>query len=231
MAKRLRGFETVLILVATIALIAGLTALLGSVVLTRFVTTMLIDLVLVLGLQIFMGNTNILWFPHIGFMGIGAYASVIFSMSALQKSLTLPHLYPFLVDVHLPFLPALLAGALVAAVVAGIVGLPLMRLSDFPAVITGFALLVIIHVSEPPLAYGGGELYYGIPEPDDQEQQRMLNAVKPTDPAVPYEHRLLRGDPASAIVGVATREKADLIVIGTHGRGVWAIDVSKIGGR
>ena len=146
MARRLRGFETVLILVAAIALIAGGTGLFGSVVLTRFATTMFIDLVLVLGLQIFMGNTNILWFPHIGFMGIGAYASVIFSMSAMQKSLTLPHLYPFLIDVHLPFLPALLAGGVIAAVVAALVGLPLMRLSDFPAVITGFALLVIIHV-------------------------------------------------------------------------------------
>ncbi len=142
----LPGLSTVLILVALIALIAGATGLLGSVVLTRFVITMFIDLVLVLGLQIFMGNTNILWFPHIGFMGIGAYASVLFSMSAVQKALTLPHLYPFLVDVHLPFLPALLAGGLIAAGVAAVVGLPLMRLSDFPAVITGFALLVIIHV-------------------------------------------------------------------------------------
>jgi branched-chain amino acid transport system permease protein len=142
----LRGFGTMVILIALIALIAGATGLLGSVVLTRFVITMFIDLVLVLGLQIFMGNTNILWFPHIGFMGIGAYASVLFSMSAMQKSLTLPHLYPFLVDVHLPFLPALLAGGLIAAAVAAVVGLPLMRLSDFPAVITGFALLVIIHV-------------------------------------------------------------------------------------
>ncbi|HEX3208554.1 MAG TPA: branched-chain amino acid ABC transporter permease [Geminicoccaceae bacterium] len=146
MLRRVRGFDTVLILLGLITLIAGATALLGSVVLTRFVITMFIDLVLVLGLQIFMGNTNILWFPHIGFMGIGAYGSVIFSMSELQKSLTLPHLYPFLVTIHLPFLPALLAGALVAAAVAAVVGLPLMRLSDFPAVITGFALLVIIHV-------------------------------------------------------------------------------------
>jgi branched-chain amino acid transport system permease protein len=143
---RLAGFTTVLILVALIALIALATGLFGSGVLTRFVTTMFIDLVLVLGLQIFMGNTNILWFPHIGFMGVGAYASVIFSMSAMQKSLTLPHLYPFLVDVHLAFLPALLAGALVAALSAAVIGLPLMRLSAFPAVITGFALLVIIHV-------------------------------------------------------------------------------------
>ena len=28
------------------------------------------------------------------------------------------------------------------------------------------ASLLIVHVEEPPLAYGGGELYYGLPEPD-----------------------------------------------------------------
>ena len=28
------------------------------------------------------------------------------------------------------------------------------------------AKLLIVHVEEPPMAYGGGELYYGIDEPD-----------------------------------------------------------------
>src|SRR5688572_32255649 len=28
------------------------------------------------------------------------------------------------------------------------------------------AKLLIIHVEEPPIAYGGGEMYYGISEPD-----------------------------------------------------------------
>ena len=27
------------------------------------------------------------------------------------------------------------------------------------------ARLLIVHVEEPPMAYGGGELYYGLPEP------------------------------------------------------------------
>ncbi|MBX6321667.1 MAG: branched-chain amino acid ABC transporter permease [Rhodospirillaceae bacterium] len=107
---------------------------------------MFIDLVLVLGLQIFMGNTGILWFPHVGFMGIGAYVAALCSMEPMQKTLSLQHLYPFLADIHMPFVPALLVGALTAATVAAVVGLPLMRLSDFPVVITSFALLVIIYV-------------------------------------------------------------------------------------
>ncbi len=143
---RLHGISIPLLLAALVLIIAVVTELIGSTILTRFAIRMFIDMTLVLGLQMFMGNTNILWFPHIGFMGIGAYASVLFSMSPLQKIMSLPELYPILADVHLPFLPALLVGGAIAALVAAVIVFPLMRLSDFPAVIAGFALLVVIHV-------------------------------------------------------------------------------------
>ncbi len=80
------------------------------------------------------------------------------------------------------------------------------------------ATLLLVHVEEPPIAYGGGEMYYGVPEPAYEEIERMLRAVKPTDPEVKYEHRLISGDPASAIVQLAEEEGADMIVMGTHGR-------------
>jgi nucleotide-binding universal stress UspA family protein len=80
------------------------------------------------------------------------------------------------------------------------------------------AKLLIVHVEEPPLAYGGGELYYGIDQPDRTELQRMLQEVVPTDPGVAYEHRLLIGSPAGAIVHMAEKETVDLIVMPTHGR-------------
>src|SRR4029079_8387547 len=72
------------------------------------------------------------------------------------------------------------------------------------------ATLVILHVEEPPLAYGGGELYYGGPEPNTEALQSMLTAVKPTDPKVPYAHRMVTGDPATEIVRVAEDEHADI---------------------
>jgi len=80
------------------------------------------------------------------------------------------------------------------------------------------ATLVILHVEEPPMAYGGGELYYGIEEPNREELKRMLSEVVPADPAVPYEHRLMIGSPATAIVEMAQRENVNLIVMPTHGR-------------
>jgi len=80
------------------------------------------------------------------------------------------------------------------------------------------AKLLIVHVEEPPAAYGTGEMYYGIPDPDMPALQKMLAAVVPSDPSVPFEHRMITGDPASEIVALAKDEKADLIVMGTHGR-------------
>lgn len=80
------------------------------------------------------------------------------------------------------------------------------------------ARLLIVHVEEPPLAYGGGELYYGLPEPNSERIQKMLEDVRPHDPAVPFEHRLTMGDPAGEVVRIAGDEQCEMIVMGTHGR-------------
>jgi len=80
------------------------------------------------------------------------------------------------------------------------------------------ATLVIVHVEEPPMAYGGGEIYIATEEGDREELRHALLQIVPTDPNVPCDHKLLVGDPATAIVEAAEKENADLIVMGTHGR-------------
>ena len=80
------------------------------------------------------------------------------------------------------------------------------------------AKLLIAHVEEAPIAYGGGELYYGIDEPNREELKRMLAEILPTDPSVRYEHRLLLGSPAGAILHLAEKEGVEMIVMPTHGR-------------
>jgi nucleotide-binding universal stress UspA family protein len=80
------------------------------------------------------------------------------------------------------------------------------------------AKLLIVHVEEPPMAYGGGEFYNGLDEPNREELQRMLSKVVPTDLSVGYEHRLMIGTPAGAIVHMAEKEGVDMIVMPTHGR-------------
>jgi len=80
------------------------------------------------------------------------------------------------------------------------------------------ARLLIVHVEEPPLAYGGGELYYGLPEPSSERILKMLEDVTPADPKLPFAHRLSMGDTAGEIVRIAGEEGAEMIVLGTHGR-------------
>ena len=80
------------------------------------------------------------------------------------------------------------------------------------------ATLLIVHVEEPPMVYGGGELYYGMPEPATEDLKQLLANVVPTDKNVPHEHHMITGDPAGAIVRFAEDEKVDMIVVGTHGR-------------
>jgi nucleotide-binding universal stress UspA family protein len=75
-----------------------------------------------------------------------------------------------------------------------------------------------VHVEELPVAYGGGEAYYGTLGPTPQELRMMLEAIRPTDPTVACEHHLIPGEPASALVGFAEEKNVDLIVMGTHGR-------------
>ena len=79
------------------------------------------------------------------------------------------------------------------------------------------ATLLIVHVEEPPLAYGGIAFDYRPDEPRE-ETLRTLKEVVPTDISVPFEHRLIAGLPAPAILELARREKVDLIVLATHGR-------------
>jgi nucleotide-binding universal stress UspA family protein len=81
------------------------------------------------------------------------------------------------------------------------------------------AKLLILHVGETPLVvYGEGVL------PVDtgayaQELQEKVEQIRPPDPQVAVEHRLVMApEPVSEILAVAAEEGCDLIVLGTHGR-------------
>ena len=80
------------------------------------------------------------------------------------------------------------------------------------------AKIYIVHVEEPPTAYGGGEMYYGMLEPDLEQLKDLLAKVKPTDPQIAYEHHMISGEPADSIARFADENDIDIIVMGTHGR-------------
>lgn len=126
---------------------------------------MLIDIVLVVGLQIFIGNSGVLSFGHMSFMAIGAYVGAILTIPPLLKSSLLPALPAFIRNSQLSTAPAIAIAAAVAAVVALIVAIPLMRLSGIAASLSTFAFLLIVYTvaSNWDQVTRGRETMLGVP--------------------------------------------------------------------
>jgi branched-chain amino acid transport system permease protein len=111
----------------------------------RTVVEALIDLVVVVGLYIFIGNSGVVSFGHISFMAIGGYASAILTMTA-QKKHVLLQLPDFLEHLQLPALPAAILAAGFAAFIAWLIGLAFIRLRGIALPMATFAMLMIVHV-------------------------------------------------------------------------------------
>jgi branched-chain amino acid transport system permease protein len=133
----------------SLALIVTCIALLASVApitIQRRVAEGFVTLVAVVGLYIFVGNSGFLSFGNVSFMAIGAYVSAILTMRPAAKAMFLPGLPDIIKTAHWVPIPAALAGGVVAAVLAFLVGIPLMRLSGIAASIATFALLSITRI-------------------------------------------------------------------------------------
>ena len=131
----------------------------------RVATDALIKLLVVVGSYIFIGNSGVLSFGHVSFMGIGAYVAAWLVISPETKQLMLPNLPALLMDAHYsPTVAALAAGA-AASVFALLVGLPLARLSGISASIGSFAVLAVVNavLSNWTSMTGGQGSLYGLP--------------------------------------------------------------------
>jgi branched-chain amino acid transport system permease protein len=132
-----------------IALCVAVTALLGVAVfgsdqLQVTFTEMMIRLVVVVGIYVFIGNSGILSFGHIGFMCIGAYGAAWATVDPTWKQMMLTGLPDFLQLNQYGFLPAVAGGGALAGVVALVLGTAIMRLSGIAGSIATFAFLSIV---------------------------------------------------------------------------------------
>jgi nucleotide-binding universal stress UspA family protein len=80
------------------------------------------------------------------------------------------------------------------------------------------AKLLIVHVEEPPVVYGDVDLNYHLQPSNREELTAALARVAPAAGDVKVEHHLLSGSPADEIVRFAADQRADLIVMSSHGR-------------
>jgi branched-chain amino acid transport system permease protein len=103
--------------------------------------------VMVLALQLFVGNSGVLSFGHGAFAMVGAFVSGIATtpLNIKQRSLQLQNLYPFLIKFNLSIYASLLVAIFAGALVAGLTGLLLMRLSGLAAGIATLALLGVAY--------------------------------------------------------------------------------------
>jgi len=75
---------------------------------------------------------------------VGGYVTAILTLPAARKPHLLPDLPAWLAQMHWPFLPALVAGGLFAALVAAIVGFPVLRLRGHYLAVATLGLIFII---------------------------------------------------------------------------------------
>ena len=143
----MRQARTAVELLAPVVLIAlvGLVGTIVSLSTETYVIQTLINVVLVVALYIFIGNSGVLSFGHISFAAVGAWAAGVLSIAVAEKPAVMPHLFGFLRDTTVGNIPSLAIAAGVGGVYALIVGLPLMRLSGLAAGIATFGVLEITH--------------------------------------------------------------------------------------
>jgi branched-chain amino acid transport system permease protein len=107
--------------------------------------TALVDVAIVVGLYVFIGNSGVLSFGHISFVAVGAFAAGLMTISPEIKRSIMPQLFPILRNHSLSNVESLALAAGLGAVFALIAGLPLMRLSGLAAGIATLAVLGITH--------------------------------------------------------------------------------------
>ncbi|MCB0847246.1 MAG: branched-chain amino acid ABC transporter permease, partial [Bacteroidetes bacterium] len=122
-----RNKATLVWSVALLVLLAALPFIIKTYYLTML-NLMALNIIVALGLNMLVGNTGQISLGHGGFVAIGAYTAA------------------FLLQAGVPFVGALLAAGLLAALIGALLGIPSLRLEGpYLAIATlGFGLAVMV---------------------------------------------------------------------------------------
>jgi branched-chain amino acid transport system permease protein len=117
----------------------------GSSSSSRTFVMFLVNVMLVVSIQAFIGNSGIVSFGHVAFMGIGAYTTALVTIPEAVKAAQLPELPSTLGTANLGLVPAIALSALAALVVAAIFGGAIIRMTESTMAMATLALLVMVH--------------------------------------------------------------------------------------
>jgi branched-chain amino acid transport system permease protein len=105
---------------------------------------LLVNLVIVLGLQVFIGTTGILSFGHLAFTQIAAYGAALVAIPPAAKATALPDLPFGLTDVDLGPFGATVVGIVVAMLFGALAGVAVARAGGLAATMITLALLFVV---------------------------------------------------------------------------------------
>lgn len=162
----LRSLAGGLLTALPIVLIGVLILAFAPAYLVRIAFAAYVNLLIVLGLQVFMGNAMVANLGQGAFVGIGAYAVAILATPVAMKKLSIPHAPFGLAEIALDPLVAAGAGLGIAGVVAALTGFIVARLSGEAATIVTFSLMMIVHsvfIHWTDL-FKGTQAFFGIPQ-------------------------------------------------------------------
>jgi branched-chain amino acid transport system permease protein len=133
--------------VLALLLVGGMVAVreYGSVLASRTYVVFLMNVLLVLSFQLFIGNSGIVSFGHIAFMGVGAYTTALLTIPPAIKAAQLPSLPHQLATTHQSLVGVVLISAVLTAVLAAILGGGIIRMTESTMAMATLALLVVAH--------------------------------------------------------------------------------------
>lgn len=125
-----------------------------------------LNLIIVVGLQVFMGNSGLANFGHSVFVGLGAYGMAILATPVMMKKLSIPNAPFGLSQVELHPLAAAAIALVVVAIVAVVTGRIITRLAGEATTIVSLAFLIICHSMflQWPALFKGNQAFFGIPK-------------------------------------------------------------------
>lgn len=153
-----------LLLVLTVGLVAS-----GDRGLGGTAVVLLVSVTLVTSLQLFVGNSGILSFGHVAFMGIGAYITALLTIPLAVRGSQLPDLPTAIAGIELGLLPAVGVAVGACAVLGLVAGAVLVRMPVNALVMATLALLIVaftLMVNWTALTRGGQGVF-GVPRLTD----------------------------------------------------------------
>lgn len=143
--RMVRSFWPLVMLSLFLLIIVAAVDLSGDIILAQTLIEGLVRIVIVAALYMFVGNSGIISFGHIGFVMVGAYATAWQTCCPYTREMFMPGLPEYLLNTSHHFIPAILLGGLLAALVALIAGFAIMRMSGIAASIGTFAFMMVLY--------------------------------------------------------------------------------------